>query len=74
VGQDAAFEIASELLFHVSRHTDAHFNIGFALAALQTLPHGVYLAMNGRVFDPEKTWEDPGGGQLRGRGGARADR
>ena len=34
------------------KHTDAHFNIGFALAVLQTLPHGVYIAMNGSVFDP----------------------
>lgn len=34
------------------KHTDAHFNIGFALALLQTLPHGVYIAMNGGVFDP----------------------
>ena len=34
------------------KHTDAHFNIGFALAVLQTLPHGVYIAMNGGVFDP----------------------
>ncbi len=34
------------------KHTDAHFNIGFALAVLQQLPHGVYIAMNGRVFDP----------------------
>jgi L-asparaginase len=34
------------------KHTDAPFNIGFALAALQTLPEGVYLAMNGRIFDP----------------------
>ena len=32
--------------------TDAEFNIGFALAAVQALPHGVYLAMNGRIFDP----------------------
>ena len=31
--------------------SDAVFNIGFALAALQTLPPGVYLAMNGRIFD-----------------------
>ncbi len=34
------------------RVTDAEFNIGFALAAVQTLARGVYIAMNGRVFDP----------------------
>lgn len=34
------------------KHTDAAFNIGFAVAALQMLPDGVYIAMNGRVFDP----------------------
>jgi L-asparaginase len=33
--------------------TDAEFNIGFAFAAVQTLPPGVYVAMNGRVFAPE---------------------
>jgi L-asparaginase len=32
--------------------SDALFNIGFALAAVQLLPPGIYLAMNGRVFDP----------------------
>ncbi len=37
------------------RETDAVFNIGFALACVQTLPPGVYVAMNGRVFDPRKT-------------------
>lgn len=30
--------------------TDAEFNIGFAVAAVQILPPGVYVAMNGRVF------------------------
>lgn len=34
------------------RRSDAAFNLGFALAALQTLPPGVYVAMNGRIFDP----------------------
>ncbi len=33
------------------RRTDAVFNIGFAWAALQLLPPGVYLAMNGEVFE-----------------------
>ena len=32
--------------------SDAEFNVGFAAAAVQTLPSGVYVAMNGRVFDP----------------------
>ncbi len=34
------------------RVSDAFFNIGFAFAAVQLLPPGVYVAMNGRVFDP----------------------
>jgi L-asparaginase len=33
--------------------TDAIFNIGCAVTAAQTLPAGVYIAMNGQVFDPE---------------------
>ncbi|MEM8598924.1 MAG: asparaginase domain-containing protein [Bacteroidota bacterium] len=32
------------------RHSDAEFNIGFAVAAVQTLAPGVYVAMNGQVF------------------------
>lgn len=32
--------------------TDAVFNIGFALGVALSSPPGVYLAMNGRVFDP----------------------
>ena len=32
--------------------TDAEFNVGFAVAAVQTLPPGAYVAMNGRVFAP----------------------
>ncbi|MBL3555910.1 MULTISPECIES: asparaginase domain-containing protein [Marinobacter] len=33
------------------RRTDAVFNIGFAWAAVRLLPHGVYIAMNGEVFE-----------------------
>lgn len=33
-----------------SRYTDAIFNVGCAIAAVQTLPAGVYIAMNGRVY------------------------
>lgn len=35
------------------KSSDAEFNVGFALAAVQTLPPGVYIAMNGRIFHPD---------------------
>ncbi len=34
------------------RDSDAIFNLGCALTGAQTLPPGVYIAMNGRIFDP----------------------
>lgn len=37
------------------RATDALFNVASALTAVQTLPAGVYIAMNGRIFDPRTT-------------------
>lgn len=46
------------------RNSDAEFNVGFALAATQTLPHGVYVAMNGEVFDPEHTKKDRAAGRF----------
>lgn len=32
--------------------SDAVFNIGCAVGAVQTLPDGVYIAMNGRIWNP----------------------
>ena len=34
--------------------SDAMFNIGCAVGAVQTLQPGIYIAMNGRVWDPFK--------------------
>lgn len=34
--------------------SDAMFNIGCAVGAVQSLPPGAYIAMNGRVWDPGK--------------------
>lgn len=34
--------------------TDAVFNVASAFTAAQTLPPGVYLAMNGRIFAPDR--------------------
>ncbi|KAA0439720.1 MAG: asparaginase [Candidatus Thioglobus sp.] len=34
--------------------SDALFNLGFAFSSVQTLSNGVYVAMNGRIFDFDK--------------------
>ncbi len=36
------------------RESDAEFNIGVAIGALNTLESGVYIAMNGRVYEWDK--------------------
>lgn len=36
------------------RGSDAEFNIGCAVGAVQALPAGAWIAMNGRVWDPFK--------------------
>ena len=37
-----------------SDYSDATFNLGYAVASVEHLSPGVYLAMNGRVFEPDE--------------------
>ena len=37
------------------RYTDSAYNIGVATTAVQLLEVGVYIAMNGQIFDPRST-------------------
>jgi L-asparaginase len=41
-------------------NSDALFNLGVALSAVQLKDHGVYIAMNGQVFDFDKVQKDKG--------------
>ena len=36
------------------KSSDAAFNVGTAVAAVQLLPAGVYVVINGRILDPDK--------------------
>jgi len=36
------------------RDSDAVFNIGCSVGAVQSLPAGIYICMNGKVWDPQK--------------------
>ena len=46
------------------RSTDPIFNVGFAIAAARMRSPGVYIAMNGRVFDAGSVRKDRGAGQF----------
>lgn len=41
------------------RGSDAEFNIGCAVGAVQSLPPGTYIAMNGRIWDPRRVRKNP---------------
>lgn len=43
--------LTGALIPHKFGSSDGFFNLGNALAYAQALPHGVYVAMNGRYFD-----------------------
>jgi L-asparaginase len=46
------------------KNSDALFNFGFACGIAQALPHGVYIAMNGRIFTWDKVRKNRGLGQF----------
>ncbi|WP_025916896.1 asparaginase domain-containing protein [Herminiimonas sp. CN] len=46
--------------------SDALFNLGFAVGVAQTLPAGVYVAMNGRVFGWDKVQKNRCAGVFEG--------
>ncbi|OGZ00478.1 MAG: hypothetical protein A2946_00505 [Candidatus Liptonbacteria bacterium RIFCSPLOWO2_01_FULL_53_13] len=35
-------------------NSDAPFNLGYAVAKVESLPPGIYLCMNGRTFNPDE--------------------
>jgi L-asparaginase len=43
----------------IMRHSDGAFNLGCAVTAVQCLPHGVYIAINGEVFNWDNVVKDP---------------
>lgn len=46
------------------KDSDALFNLGSAISAVQTLPCGVYITMNGKIFDFDKVKKNKKLGQF----------
>ena len=49
-GLDKTIVFTGAMVPYAMHGSDAEFNLGFALAAVQCLPAGVYVAMNGQVW------------------------
>ena len=50
LGLDKTIVLVGALILGTKKNTDAPFNLGYAIHALQVLNQGVYIAMNGEVF------------------------
>lgn len=61
---DKTIVLTGAMVPHEVANSDAMFNLGFACAAAQTLPRGVYVAMNGRIFDWDKVRKNRAAGQF----------
>jgi len=49
-GLDKTIVMTGAMVPYIFSNSDAVFNLGCALGAVQLLPRGVYISMNGRVF------------------------
>jgi L-asparaginase len=54
LARDRVIVLTGSMMPAKFKASDAVFNIGCALIAVQTLPPGVYIAMNGQIFDPHQ--------------------
>lgn len=50
--------LVGAMIPYVFKHTDAVFNMGFAFGVVQALPHGVYVAMNGMIFNYDQVMKN----------------
>jgi len=49
--KDKTIVLLGAMVPYQFKNSDALFNLGCAMAAVQTLEHGVYITMNGKIFN-----------------------
>ena len=54
--------LTGAMIPYVIANSDALFNFGFACGVAQVLPHGVYVAMNGKIFAWNNVQKNRGAG------------
>ena len=50
LGETHTIVLTGAMVPYIMKHTDGLFNLGGAITAVQCLPPGVYIAINGQVF------------------------
>ena len=62
--KDKTIVITGAMVPYKFGSSDGMFNLGSALAFVQTLPHGVYIAMNGKIFEGKNVRKNKSTGEF----------
>ncbi len=63
--QEKTIVLFGAMIPYSIKQSDAMFNLGSAIIAVQLLPAGIYITMNGKVFDWDKVLKDKQAGDFR---------
>jgi L-asparaginase len=63
--QDKTIVLVGAMIPYSIKQSDALFNLGSAIIAVQLLPAGIYITMNGQVFAWDKVVKDKQAGEFR---------
>ncbi len=58
MGLDRSVVLTGAIIPHAFGKSDSHFNLGSALSFVQVVPTGVYVVMNGKLFDANNVTKD----------------
>jgi len=62
--KDKTIVITGAMVPYKFGSSDGMFNLGSSLAFVQTLPHGVYIAMNGKIFEGKNVKKNKSTGEF----------
>ncbi len=65
IAYDKTIVLVGAMIPYTISRSDALFNLGCAVTAVQLLPAGVYITMNGRVFNWDRVNKDKQAGEFK---------
>ena len=65
IADDKTIVLVGAMIPYSITQSDALFNLGCAVTAVQLLPVGIYITMNGKVFDWDKVSKDKQAGEFK---------